>query len=72
MHVKEENDYREINDVLLNELKEEIVALKDSTSGVVTLFNEGQVGQKWLVRIGRLVLWLAAMYGAYELYVRNE
>jgi len=75
-HVKEEHSYRDQNDMLLKELleaqKENTMAirtLEESTRGVVTLFNEGVVGKTLTIRLGKFILWIAAIYGAIKLLI---
>lgn len=73
-HIGEFNSYVERNNAVLenlsrsiSDLKTDLKDVKESTSGVVTLFKEGVVGQKWAIRVGKLIFWLAALYGGIKL-----
>ena len=68
-HVKEENDYRERNDMLMEEMLKEIKDLKSSTKDVVLLFEESRIGKTWLIRFGKFILWCAAVYGAAKMLI---
>lgn len=72
-HIEDEAEFRAMDakrqarrDELLDGLITEVRELKESTSGVVMLFKEGKIGQKWLVRIGQAALWIAAVYGVIK------
>lgn len=59
------NSMQQIN-TTIEKLEVKIENLERSTSGVVTLFSEASIGKKWLVRLGQLVLWVAAIYGGFK------
>lgn len=66
-HIGDFKSYTERNDAVMADLSRSVRSLDESTKGVVTLFNEGAVGQKWVMRIGKLILFAAAIYGGVKL-----
>ena len=52
-------------------LEEKVEKLDSSTSGMVTLFNESKVGKLWLIRVGKLALWLGSVYAAFKLFASD-
>jgi hypothetical protein len=70
--IREFDSYKMRNDLQMNEILSSIKNLEESTKGVVSLFKEGKIGQIWLVRFGKFILWLAAIYGGVKLLFFNN
>ena len=59
---KRQNEYN----IMLNEILKKLELVEESTKGVATLYKEGRIGGIWIIRIGKVILWVAALYGAFK------
>lgn len=65
-HIEEGDQKQQEYNKMLEEILTKLEHIEKSTEGVTTLYKEGRIGGIWLIRIGKLALWLAAMYGAFK------